>query len=406
VRDFEDFVRRFGAALGLSDAQNLELPADEQGFYRVAKALSVLNEFLYVTTPELQNGDMSEFHRFWRSYHSSILGIRIDEAKCRSVAQRLEELFAAYGQTLRPQLPEDISLSPELIANCRFFTAVQDFSIRLRPIEPYLIAARLPRLFDASEVLGSDSTIDSLLRELGAESQYDKRRKFARLCAQLLIERYDGQAVNIARVHDNDAISIRNALTQNPDERFSSQLGFSDKKANMLIRDMHELGVWSNLRNLEELDVSSDANTMRIALRLGIVRTRIPLLTSYLDVYCYQYAAIDGAARSAWREVWRQWGSIPSNHRVAAPAFFDFLVYRTGQICCRPGSRACEQPVGGSRLVALRELILGSNGYCPFRGLEEEGTKMLNSPRSISIYGRTGWSRGATNLGGGGGISS
>jgi len=60
----------------------------------------------------------------------------------------------------------------------------------------------------------------------------------------------------------------------------------NEKKADMFMRDMQELGVWE-LKQFEEVSVASDMNTMRIALRVGIVRVRIPLLSSFLDVFCY-----------------------------------------------------------------------------------------------------------------------
>lgn len=406
MKDFETFVKRLLRILSQSsEAKSLSLSNDEEDFEKVAKALWALNEFLYVTTDEVEDDAISAYHRFWRDNHTRLLDIRVDGSKCAEVAEKLEHLFKAYGRRLRPSSDEVSSLTPGLIANARFFTAVQDFTIRFRQ-SPYHIAEKMPELFEASRIVKNPELIDSLLRELGAESQYDKRRKFARLCAQLLIENYGGEARNISEVHKGDAVRIRDVLVKNPNDRFRGSLGYSEKKANMLIRDLYELGVWPQLTNLENLDVSSDANTMRIALRLGIVRTRIPLLTSYLDVYCYQYGAIDRAVSEAWREVWRKWELIPGNHKVAAPAFFDFLIYRLGQVCCRPRNRACDVPCKGSRLTQLRELIPDSDGYCPFRDLHEERTKTLNPPRSISIYGRTGWRSGLTNSGGGGGISS
>ena len=74
---------------------------------------------------------------------------------------------------------------------------------------------------------------------------------------------------------------------------------------------------------------------MRIALRTGILRVRAPLLTSYVDVYDYQYGLIDEYTKIAWRRVWDVWGTLASNHRVESPAMFDFLVYRIGQKCCK-----------------------------------------------------------------------
>ncbi|MGA2791626.1 MAG: hypothetical protein ABSF00_12780 [Candidatus Bathyarchaeia archaeon] len=401
MNDLEDFVNQVLNDLG-SD-KKLKLSNGEADFEKVANVLWTLNQFLYVTTDELEGPYLSAFHRFWKKNHERLLDVRVDEGKCESVAETLEHWYANCGDKLRPSVSGAKSLSPHLIANARFFTAVQDFTIKLRK-SPYEIASRCPELFDARRIVEDEAVVDSLLRELGAESQYDKRRKYAKLCGMLLLERFDGKALNIAEELDRDAVRIRDMLI-NPEKRYNG-LGFSEKKANMLIRDLYDLGVWTKLTDLEKLNVSSDANTMRIALRLGIVRTRIPLITSYLDVYGLQYEVVDRTVSQAWRQTWNIWGGIPENHRVAAPAFFDYFIYRIGQICCRPNRRACEIPCRGSRLQKLRELIPITDGYCPFRGLEDESTKMLNSPRAISIYGRTGWERGRTNMGGGGGISS
>jgi len=46
---------------------------------------------------------------------------------------------------------------------------------------------------------------------------------------------------------------------------------------------MADLNVWTYKKNIEEINVMSDKNTMRIALRTGILQFRIPLLASYLS---------------------------------------------------------------------------------------------------------------------------
>jgi hypothetical protein len=407
MEEYVEFVKRTLRILGLNDAaENFHLSENDEDLEKVAHALWQLNEFLYVTTDRQKGDEISAYHQFWKRNCAHILKLGIDSQKCRAVAERLEHVFANPGSGLRPSLPDGLSLTQDQIANARFFTAVQDFTIGFDRHLPYRLAKKKPEMFDADKILNDDGLIDELLRELGADSQHDKRRQFARLSAQLLQEDFGGSAANIAKINHNDAVKIRDCLVHNPDQRYEGKLGISDKKANMLIRDMYELKVWNNLTNLEMLDVSSDANTMRIALRLGILRSRIPLLASYLDVYCYQYGEVDFLSSQAWRRVWDEWGKIPHNHRVAAPGFFDFFIFRIGQICCKPNRRACEKPCRSSSLDKLRELVPLTDGYCPFKGLEEETARMLNPPKSISRLGRTGWKKGKTNMGGGGGISS
>lgn len=405
--EFQSFVRKALADLGVKTAEQFSFRGGKADTERVTRFLWTLNEFLYVQSDSGGKEVISPYHQFWIDHYQEILGLSIDENQCGRVAERLEFLFREHANSegFHPSLGGFVDLTPRSIANARLFTAAQDFTIRFRE-SPYSIAHEQPELFDAERILKDPQSIDALLRRLGAESQYDKRRKYARLCATLLANNYGGDASTLARAHNEDALEIRRTLVENGNPEYTGMLGYSNKKANMLIRDMYELGVWKGLTNLDKLDVSSDANTMRIALRLGILRTRIPLLTSFLDIYGLQYGAVDTTSAKAWRRVWEKWGEIPQNHRVAAPAFFDFIIYRIGQICCRPNTRACEDACRGKRLEELRQLIPDTDGYCPFRGLEGHETRLLNPPRAISIEQSTGWKRGKTNKGGGGGISA
>ena len=75
----------------------------------------------------------------------------------------------------------------------------------------------------------------------------------------------------------------------------------------MFIRDMVELGVWPDLSGFDRVDVASDINTMKLALRTGILKTDIPLISSFLDIFCYQYGYIDEMSAQAWRVVWEEW---------------------------------------------------------------------------------------------------
>jgi len=179
----------------------------------------------------------------------------------------------------------------------------------------------------------------------------------------------------------------------------------------MFLRDMADLGVWQYKRNIEKLDVMSDKNTMRVALRTGILQFRIPLLASFLDVFCYQYSMVDRLNREAWRKVWEEWGKVSNNHRPPTPASMDYLIFRIGKIACRPHKRFCppEKDVSEKKLESLLpqdRLIFRGNRYCIFSDVCQLERKILNAPNSISIEGRTGWKSGKTNEGGGGGISS
>ena len=45
----------------------------------------------------------------------------------------------------------------------------------------------------------------------------------------------------------------------------------------MFLRDMVVLGVWKDVKGFDKIDVASDINTIKVALRTGIIKTQIPL---------------------------------------------------------------------------------------------------------------------------------
>jgi len=414
----EQFIKEFLTKVGFEDeATKFKLTDDDKGYQIISDLLQKLNNFLYVTdiacgkNPENNKDYISKFHKFWRENCAEIINAQIDEEKCLTVAKVLEKIQSTYSPQLKTLFtPGDISgLTPQQIANVRFFTITQDFTIRFAA-DPYPLALTKPHLFDAKAICKNyPKPTDELLHILGAESQADKRHKFAKLSAEFLLEKYNGDAFNLSQKHNNDALEIREALIRNPDDQFKGQLGFSDKKANLFIRDLVAMDVWK-VNNADKLDVSSDTNTMRLALRTGIFKVRAPLLTSYLDVYDYQYGLIDENTKNAWRKVWEKWGTLPSNHRVQAPAMFDFLIYRIGQNCCKPQKRRCEtkcKPETLGKCKLKKDLLKQCYGKCVFEGICNSSTNNLNPPRAISILGATGWENGRTTpKGGGKGISS
>lgn len=369
-----------------------------------ANILTEINCFLYQKKATLPSEYISEFHKYWEENHENVLAPRINHNReCLAVAKVLENIYK--NNTIKVQL-DTLGLTKEEIANVRFFTAVQDFNIdvhaRSNPFEFY---KRHPDCFNPGKVVNNDLLIDELLNFLGAESQRDKRKPWMLNSAKLLVEKYTSSAYRINEIHNGDILGIVDALTS--EERY----GFSTKKTHMFLRDMADLGVWQYRENIEKLDVMSDKNTMRVALRTGILQFRIPLLASYLDVYCFQYTLADRLNREAWRKVWEEWGKVPSNHRPPTPASIDYLIFRLGKIACRPSKRICppEKKVPEKKLESLipqDRLIFREDLYCIFSDVCQMERKILNAPNSISIEGRTGWKSGKTNEGGGGGISS
>lgn len=301
MSDFLKFLEKLGRHCGLK-FEGEKFEGDDE-YKLVANVLNEINRFLYQKKTTLPSEYISEFHKYWEENHEKVLAPQINpNEECLAVAKVLENIYRS--STIKVQL-DTLDLTKEEIANVRFFTAIQDFNIdvhaRSNPFEFY---KRHPDCFNPRKVMNNDLLIDELLNFLGAQSQRDKRKPWMLNSASLLVEKYDSSAYKINEAYTGDVLEIVKALTT--EERY----GFSTKKAHMFLRDMADLGVWQYSRNIEKLDVMSDKNTMRVALRTGILQFRIPLLASYLDVYCFQYSLVDKLNRESWRSVWEEWGKI------------------------------------------------------------------------------------------------
>jgi hypothetical protein len=402
MSNFINFLEKLIRYCGVEIAFGKDKSLDE--YELAANILNEINKYFYQKKFALPSEYISEFHRYWEENHEKILSPKINpNSECLNVAEVLESIYK--NNTIKVQL-ETHGLTKEQIANVRFFTAIQDFNIdvhaRSNPFEFYKIHSDC---FNPQKVKNNTLLVDELLNFLGAQSQRDKRKPWMVNAAGLLIEKYSSSAYKINEMHNGDVTEIVNALTT--EERY----GFSIKKTHMFLRDMADLGVWKYKRNVEKLDVMSDKNTMRVALRTGILQFRIPLLASFLDVFCYQYSMVDRLNREAWRKVWEGWGTVKSNHRPPTPASMDYLIFRLGKIACRPNKRICppDKEIARKKLESLipqDRLIFKDNQYCIFSEVCQSERKKLNAPNSISIEGRTGWKSGKSNEGGGQGISS
>ncbi|MDP3025497.1 MAG: hypothetical protein Q8O10_08170 [candidate division Zixibacteria bacterium] len=402
MSNFLEFLEKLATHCGV----RFEVGKFKEGeeYELAASILNEINRFLYQKNATLPSAYISEFHKYWEENHEKILCPKINlDGECLEVAKVLESIYRS--NTIKVQL-DTLDLTKEEIANVRFFTAIQDFNIDVHAgSNPFEFYKKHPDCFKPEKVKDNDLLVDELLNFLGAQSQRDKRKPWMLNSARLLVEKYDSSAYKINKVHDGDIAEIVNALTA--EERY----GFSIKKAHMFLRDMADLGVWKYKRNIEKLDVMSDKNTMRVALRTGILQFRIPLLASFLDVFCYQYSLTDRLNREAWRKVWEEWGKISLNHRPPTPASMDYLIFRLGKLACRRTKRICppEKELTKKKLESLipqDRLIFREDRYCFFTEICKPHRKILNAPNSISIEGKTGWKSGKANEGGGGGISS
>jgi len=445
---FKRFIEELNRRMGIS------LPrvwTDLTEVQLAKRFLEKLNEYFYQTydgigktkfeDEELQY--FSEFHKFWEAHHQEILNARINHAQARLVAESLSRAVRKYGRSILTVTHETHGLRPQAIAQVRFFTANQDF--REPPENQFEKYLEDPTRFDAREIAEDP---EGFLKFLGMTrlSQTDKRLDFARNAAKFLLDK-GITAFEIARHFDNDAVRIRKELVEAPN------IGYGLKKANMFIRDMVELDVWPELRHFDQVDVASDINTMKLALRARILQTDIPLLSSFLDIFCYQYTYIDKMSAKAWRRVWEEWQQIDPETAPKSPCLMDFLLYRIGReycdekvvryvceqghvfyhfgarlkncrVCRRAGRRVRAQirgkllpcqldekdlpREGGQLLLSDRNLLKTFDGVCILEAAcqpKTEKFRALNPPRSISIKGQTSWTNSyAYREKGGGGM--
>ncbi len=254
--------------------------------------ISRMNAFLYTTEKDLGQIEefgqsfqfFSKFHRYWYEHHKEILDLQIDDEKCCQVASALHEVFLRTSGRAFEQIYDTCGLEKEDVCRIRLLTANQDFR-GSRSFKEYAeLFLSDPSIFDERMIYASPENFVKLIGTTSL-SQNDKRGQYAKRIAQFLLE-YQKTPYEIIQAFDGDLVDFRDAL-------ISYQAGYGYKKANMLIRDMVVLKIWNSKRNFDQIDVASDVNTIKVALRTGIMQSAIPLVSSFLDIFCYQYEYVD-----------------------------------------------------------------------------------------------------------------
>lgn len=418
--------------------------------------ISKVNDFFYTNYAEI--GDtmaldqkfkyFSDFHKFWEKNHKIILNPKIDLDRCGLIADVLHDLFLKNGKKIFYELYYTKNLSSEEICKVRYFSANQDFRGSRDLQKLFVRYSEDPSIFDKENIFNNP---EDFLKNIGVTklSQNDKRVKFAKTAAGLLIER-EIEPYDLLKNCDNDILNVRNLLVGNTGS------GFGNKKTDMFLRDMIVLGVWEEVENFDKLDVASDINTVKVALRSGILRTDIPLLSSFLDIFCHQYTLIDEMNALAWRNVWEKWQEKYPDECVESPSLIDYLVYiiigrefckenlcyfkcedgqhifpwhspmnKTCQTCYKLGEKKkafllkkvlpCSD-INGNIVIEKNQYVVGEDALlpgisvCPFVDIckpRDINFKKLNPPKSISILGATGWDGARANSQeGGGGLMS
>jgi hypothetical protein len=340
-------------------------------------------------------------------------------------AHALHNARSQYGDDIFAVTHNTHGLSPQAIAQVRFFTANQDF--REPPEDQFGKYLEDDTQFDA-HTIADDPTDFLKFMGMSRLSQSDKRLDFAKHAAEFLVAR-GINVYDIARFYGNDAVRIRQAFLENVG------MGYGRKKTDMFIRDMVVLGVWPNLSNMQVVDVASDRNTMKLALRTRVLQTDIPLLSSFLDIFGYQYSYVDAMSAAAWRAVWEEWKGLEPSTAPLAPCIIDFLLYRIGReycddklveftcarghrffhfgaqlrlcrqcrakatpmrrlIPCQVHSAQLPRDEAGELRLDESNLLRTFGGVCVFEPAcrpKTDDFRKLSPPKSISIIGRTSW---------------
>ena len=407
-----------------------------------------MNEFFYTNyegigfTSYDQNLEyFSDFHKYWESHHREILDIQIIRTQCEKVADALHDVYIRTNGNAFATVYDTFGLSKEEICKIRILTANQDFR-GSRDFKDLVNIYRSDNsIFDIQYIY---SNPEDFIKSIGITglSQNDKRIQYAKNIAKFFIDNHC-EPYDIISQYCRDVVALKNAIT-------SLFAGYGNKKADMLIRDMVILGVWTNVVNFDAINVASDVNTIRVALRTGILKTAIPLVSSFVDIFCYQYGYTDEMSARAWRVVWEIWKQKYPNESIESPCMLDYFIYnvvgrqfckeilyifhgddcehtfawhssrnKTCQVCYQQGTVGVKAHVVARKMpclddngdIAIRNTQYVQSGMatpnftaCPFKDIcVNNQTVFLTPPKSISIEGQTGWRSAYARKGNGGG---
>lgn len=414
------------------------------------KVVKKINDFLYTNYPSIgetfELGEyreyFSDFHKFWETHHKEILDCKIDDNKCELVADSLRNIYVKTDGNAFSELYKTYGLKSEEICRVRFLTANQDFRGSLNFEKLAKIFKIDNSIFD-EEIIHDDPSAFVSKIGIADKSQNDKRNGYAETISQFLIDK-GCSPYELIDKFDRDISKLREAIIS------CEGAGYGNKKTDMFLRDMVVLGVWKDVSGFEKIDVASDVNTIKVALRTGIIKTEIPLVSSFLDIFCHQYGYIETMNALAWRRVWEIWNQKYPSECIESPCLIDYFVYNVvGKQFCKEKlyqficethkhtfmwhsgkNRTCQtclkKGIKKIKALPIAKLMPCSNeeGYiaiqattyvsslpeeqkfneCPFKDICD-GNRFLQPPKSISILGQTGWTTAyAKRDEGGGGL--
>ncbi len=404
---------------------------------RARSIVREINRFLFVKNDSLGTLEVlgkelpffSEFHMFWMLYHKDILGLTVDDSACGRVADVLHDVCVKTHGRAFGELYSTESLPPDVVCRIRLLTANQDFRGSRNFNELAGVYSSDPSVFDLDCIIDSP---ESFLKDIAVTglSQNDKRSKYARTFAQF-VKDHGGSPIGLIDWFNSDIAALRKAMIE------CVGAGYGNKKTDMVLRDMVVHGIWTNVKGFDSIDVASDINTIGVALRTGILHSEIPLVSSFLDIFCYQYEYVDKMNAAAWRRVWEIWHERHAEDAIDSPCLLDYFIYkvvgkqfcratlavfacenghifpwhssrnRKCQVCYKNGDKhvrakviakvlPCEHADGAIAIVNTEYVKSGAApakmNMCPFKSIcDSNGQKHLQPPKSISIMGQTGW---------------
>lgn len=395
-----------------------------------------INSFLYTNYPGIGTVNalnkefdyFSDFHKFWEKHHKEILNMKINIKNCEQVADILHEVYLKTEGKVFSDLYDTDGLTDDEICRVRFLTANQDFRGSRNFTELAKVYKNDPDVFSVDYIINNP---EDFLKKIKITdlSQTDKRIKYAKTISSFLIERHQKSPYHLLAYYNYDVYALRQDLIN------CNGAGYGNKKTDMFIRDMIILGVWKKVNGFEKIDVASDINTIKVALRTGILSSEIPLLSSFLDIFCYQYGYVDEMNAKAWRTVWEIWNN-KYQEKIESPSLLDFFIYRiVGREFCKTNlftyncenghtfywntkaKSICPECKGKAAVISgqymcdvddgsiVTKRVLPQYKNCPFKDIcDINNSKKLQPPKSISILGQTGWysAYSEKNCGGGG----
>lgn len=435
MNTLESFVRKIGDITNGSS----ELTIEQQ-----RSVVTELNRLLFCThenigeTTELEGEQFqyfSEYHKYWKENYEEILCLSTNDAQCEKVVDVLHGIYIQTEGLAFSEIYDTCGLNNDATFIVRILTANQDFNGSRVFSELAEIYKTNPQLFNPDTILEDPSGFISGINVSGL-SQTDKRIDYAKNIASF-VKRNGTTPDEMLASFNNDVSAFRNALIS------EKNTGYGNKKTDMFIRDMVQIGIWKDVSGFEFIDVASDVNTIKVAMRTGILKSEIPLVSSFMDIFCYQYGYIDSYSAKAWRRVWEIWKSKYPNECVESPCQIDYIIYNLiGRLICKESlteyvcedcgtsfywknsrKRTCnscrsKNVKKNKNLTCANEngnLIiegLATDTYeflkdydnCPFKHICNNGGNIkASAPKSISIKGQTGWTTAYANEENGGG---